>query len=256
MRRFYLLFYAIYPLALSNLLMATYTTGYGLFNFLSFIPRSVRYIEVPVVVVGYLWSALSLRKQSDQPKDPVGVLPLGLLWLFGCLGFLASSASWTDTVESLYTFSMPILVFGTLWNLSLTERDLRFWRYVTYFAVGANVILGAYQIVTFDPRENADAVNGLMRDAHHLGNYLFIFLLLELGILLHGRRSLRIAILFPVLLVACSTFNEKSILFFALLLTCLLLFSRSVSLARRTVSVGVVLVVVLGLFQIAKAEEV
>jgi hypothetical protein len=236
--------------------MASYTTGYGLFNFLSFIPRSVRYVEVPIVVFGYVWSILYARKQDDQLKEPVGLAPLGLLWLIGCLGFLGSSASLPDSIESLYTFSMPILVFGTLWNLSPTDRNVHLWRAFMYLAVGANIVLGAYQIVTFDPRLNADAVNGLMRDAHHLGNYLFIFLLIEVGILLGARRFLRVVLLLPVLLVACATFNEKSILFFAVLLVALLLFSRGVSLGRKAVSVAAVAAVVLGLFQIAKAEDV
>src|SRR2546425_6631801 len=140
MRRFYLLFYAIYPLALSNLLMAQYTTGYGLFNVLSFIPRSVRYIEAPIIILGYIWSRHA-RKEGDPNSPPVGLVPLAVLWIVGCLGFLASSATITDTLASLYTFSMPLLAFGTFWNMRLTNREVSLWRGFMYAVVAVNIVL-------------------------------------------------------------------------------------------------------------------
>jgi hypothetical protein len=252
--------YSLYVIILiwSHSKMSDRLGGYEIFSFFV-VPRVFRYVEFAFVLLmfGYAY----LRRNSVAVTYPkMEMLSIIAFVAIGLFSSFVNGVDMTDTVQGLYLFLSPLIVYATSRLLGFGSSEIQFLKRMLLVILMINILPWMYQVALILPStQNPDDVRGILSDAHAFAVFFFMMMILYVSEVFSGSTKSRDYALFSIILfgIAFSSFNEKASIFIVptLLAVALLLYKNDILPKIRWTTfiyVGIVIVLfisALGFFQ-------
>lgn len=252
--------YSLYVIILiwSHGKMSDRLGGYEIFSFFV-VPRAFRYVEFGFVLLLFGYAYLKRHKAAVAfPKmEMLSIVAFSAIGLFSSL---VNGVDMTDTVQGLYLFLSPLIVYTTSRLLGFGAPELHYLKRMLLAVLLINILPWMYQVALILPStQNPDDVRGILSDAHAFAVFFFMMMILYVSEVFAGNAKSRDYALFSVILfgIAFSPFNEKASIFIVptLLTVAFLLYKNDILPKIRWttfVYIGIVIVLfisALGFFQ-------